>query len=90
MTTTATTGTTIATTATTATRRGPAGEATPFPFQEVLRMSATTTVLPPIPLPAEVTFVLVPAPAAAPSPTIGTAPLGWPEGEPTWEDAEWQ
>ena len=59
-------------------------------------MSATATVLPPTPLPVQITLVLLPAAGnaellpAASTPTIPPGLLGWPEGEPTWEDAAWQ
>ncbi len=64
-------------------------------------MSATATVPSPtlVPTPLRLTIVLVPArPASAIDPASAgvtrapapAGPAGWPEGEPTWEDAEWQ
>ncbi len=61
-------------------------------------MGAATVPIPTDSIPAgapplRVTLVLLPgggAPsdAAAPPPAVGSP--GWPEGEPTWEDAAWQ
>lgn len=64
-------------------------------------MSATATVPFPTPVsvPVQLTIVLRPAhpasiidPASSRDPQVPapTGLRGWPEGEPTWEDAEWQ
>ncbi len=64
-------------------------------------MSATVTVPSPtlVPTPPRLTILLMPAspgsaidPALAGDPRalVPAGPAGWPEGEPTWEDAEWQ
>ncbi len=55
-----------------------------------------TELVPPGAPPVRVTLVLLPAgpaagtPSAPLPPPAAPAPGGWPEGEPTWEDAAWQ
>ena len=60
-------------------------------------MSATATVPSAPPLPVRLTIVFMPAPPAsaidpapAGDPRVLAGLPGWPEGEPTWEDAEWR
>ena len=57
----------------------------------------STATASPTPTPLRVTLVLVPAPPAVharpgepPSAEVALGLPGWPEGEPTWEDAEWR
>ena len=58
--------------------------------------SILTALIPPGSPPLRVTLALLPAAPDdglgpdLPPRTTGAGPLGWPEGEPTWEDAAWQ
>ena len=57
-------------------------------------VSTPTELVPPGAPPLRLTLVLLPeaggvrSDAAAPPTAVGSP--GWPEGEPTWEDAAWQ
>jgi len=59
-------------------------------------MHTVTTTLPaPTAGPLQVTLVFLPAPVdradpGAPKETLAAVLPGWPEGEPTWQDAEWR
>ena len=58
--------------------------------------SIPTALIPPGSPPLRVTLVFLPAAPDDglrpdfPSSATAAGPLGWPEGEPTWEDAAWQ
>ncbi len=55
-----------------------------------------TAAIPPGAPPLRLTLVLLPEAGGvrphpvAPAPAAAAASPGWPEGEPTWEDAAWQ